>query len=154
MKSKTDIPEPAENLKSPKEDRNNELLLKWKKSFTALNPNEIEVFIFGQENFPTEDTIEEWSHRIDFSRLDGLVRFDHVRIVLSFSDRLKNHFGSVAIGLSNNSAFFGDSIRPCGDPEWLDTLGEHGMITWQKMYEEILAFENARRSEIPVPPKE
>jgi hypothetical protein len=153
MSEKIEVPIPPENPEKVQEDKTKEFLLKWKELFIALNPEEIEVFIYGDENFPDYRMIEDWSRAIVFSRLDGIASSDNTRMVLWFSGKLREKLGSVALGLTHNRAFFDRSIYEVLDADWLDTLGEHGMVTWQAIYEEILVIENARREEVPKPPE-
>jgi hypothetical protein len=153
MSEKIEVPTPPENPEKVREEKTKEFLLKWKELFIALNSEEIEVFIYGDENFPNYRMIEDWSRLIVFSRLDGLVHGDSVRLVIKFSGKLRANLGSVALELTYDNAFFDRSIHGLSDPEWLDTLGEHGMITWQGVYDEIFAIENARREEVSKPPE-
>jgi hypothetical protein len=151
MKEETEIPKPPEEVEPPKADLNQEYLLTWKKLFTDINPAEITVFLPDDEGFPKSHSFG----RIDFWRLEGISGQDQLELVLKFSGRLRERFGDYGCAFRYDSSFFEHDVcavdeEGCGH---MDTLSDPGLISWNQMRIEILDQENARRSEIPKPPK-
>ncbi|MCX6755559.1 MAG: hypothetical protein NT068_03450 [Candidatus Nomurabacteria bacterium] len=115
-------------------------LKEWKKLFEEIDPD-IEVFI--DVNKLAWHSVERKTG-LEHSRIVDITHDVYMLVIIRFPFLNEKY-----LFCGNDTAYERSSVIPLEDPYWCDTITE--IVTWQELYERVVAIVNNERGQIPKP---